>query len=89
MLTTTIMHTHTLTSLFTYFSFPYRFAEQSWYESLMNETVCGDVIFRISGDQRKKDESLVTHMLWYIHVHFRSQIQCMCMCILVRKDKWR
>ena len=55
--------------------------------------VCGDVIVRISGDQGKKDESLVTHMLsyMYIHVHFRSQIHSVhvCVCIFVWKDKWR
>ena len=55
--------------------------------------VCGDVIVRILGDQGKKNESLVTHMLsyMYIHVHFRPQIQSLhvCVCILVWKDKWR
>ena len=65
-----------------------KFAEQSCYDEL-----CGDVIVRISGDQGKKDESLVTHMLsyMYIHVHFRSQIQSVhvCVCIFVWKDKWR
>ena len=57
--------------------------------------VCGDVIVRISGDQGKKDESLVTHMLYYTCTymytldHRFSLCMCVCVCILVWKDKWR
>ena len=42
--------------------------------------VCGDVIVRILGDQGKKDESLVTHMLSYMYTSDHRFSLCMCVC---------
>ena len=65
---------YTLDRRFSLIIFP---SLQNNHGMMNGKIVCGDVIVRISGDQGKKDESLVTHMLSYmfIHVHFRSQIQ--------------
>ena len=69
-------HIHT----FTYFSLPYNnkllllllllFPSLQNIHGMMNgRIVCGDVIVRISGDQGKKVESLVIHVLLYMYIH--------------------
>ena len=71
-------------TIFFTFTIPLLFPSLQNNHGMMNgRIVCGDVIVRISGDQGKKNESLVTHMLsyMYIHVHFRSQIHSVHLCM--------